>query len=145
MRARRVIAGITIFAGLIAVLVGVLHFAMTEHLDEFISAQLDESAKARILPVFHINHTGSGVFLMILGTVLGLSGYAGLLKGKAWAAWMAIVIGAGLAALAVSLWLTVPGDFLRAIAFRMALISLATIGLATCLPPLIFWKQFRES
>jgi len=145
MRARRIIGTTTMIAGLVAFLVGVLHFVMTAHLDHFISEQLDESAKARILPVFHINHAGSGVFLIILGAVLVLTGYAGLLRGKTWGALMAFVIGAGLAGLAITLWATVPEQFLTALPFRVALISLMGVGLATALPPLFFWSQFQEA
>jgi hypothetical protein len=145
MRARRVIGATTVLAGVAAVLVGVLHFVMAGHLEHWVAGPLDAAAAARVVPAFRINHTGSGVFLILLGAVLAQAGYPGLWRGKRWGAVTAGLIGAGLAALAVALWATVPAAFLRAVPFRVALLTLGAVGALTALPPLLFWKHFGET
>jgi hypothetical protein len=145
MLIRRVIGTITMIAGLAAILVGVLHFVLSGHLDRYIAAQLDAAAAARIIPVFHVNHLGSGVFLILLGAILAQTGYAGLLSGKTWGAALAVLIGTGFTVLAVILWTTVPAEFLTAGPFQIALGSLAAVGVLTALPPLMFWGHFREA
>ena len=106
--------------------------------------RLAGQATADIIPIFYVNHIGSGVFLLVIGgLVIGAAG--GLRQGRSWARNAGLIYGAGLGVLGAVLWMTVPPLFLTAAPFRFALISLMLVGILAGAPLLIFRKDFNEN
>jgi uncharacterized membrane protein len=130
-------------AGILAIAVGVVHFAMAQHLRHLIAGWVEGSNKELVLAVFEINHTGSGVFILLIGVILVLAGMRGMRRGKRWAAEIGLVCGLGLVVLASWLWVTVPPMFLDALPFRGALLGLGAVGLLLVLPAVIYWKDLE--
>ena len=130
-------------AGLLAIGVGVVHFVMAQHLRDMLAGWVEGPNKDLVLAVFEINHTGSGVFVILLGAILVLCGMRGMRRGKRWAAEVSLVCGLGLEALAAWLWIVVPPMFLEALPFRAALLGLAAVGLLLVLPAVVYWKDLE--
>jgi hypothetical protein len=130
-------------AGLLAIAVGVVHFAMAQHLRHLLAGWVEGPNKELVLAVFEINHTGSGVFIILLGVILVLSGVRGMHRGRRWAAEVGLVCGLGLVVLALWLWAAVPPMFLEAMPFRIALLGLAAVGMLLVLPAVVYWKDLE--
>ncbi len=123
--------------------VGVLHFVMMPKLLSLIVAHGGDQAAAYIVPMFYINHLGSGVFLLVLGFALILCGRVGIPQGERWAAWLTVAFCAGLLCLVALLIATLPSFFLSARYFCAALCGLATVGLLGMIPVLAKWRSFH--
>ena len=144
MKARRLFARLQFVLGLLVLAVGVVHFVMMPSLVRWIERLAGPVAAPSVVPIFYINHVGSGVFLIVLGGIAVCISRMGLSKGKRWARPMTLLFGIGLGLVGVALWATLPAMFLEAPPFRFALLSLMAIGLLTVIPVLVFWRHFDE-
>ena len=145
MKYQKVISIIDIATGILTVLVGGLHFLMVGHLREWIYSQASAKDAENIFAAFNINHTASGVFLILIGVILTYCSITGLRRGKRWARIITTLFGITLSLLALVLWVTVPEMFLEAVAFRTALICLMAAGLLIVFPLLLYKKHFNEA
>ena len=118
---------------------------MMGHLTQWISQQLDPLAGPGVLAAFHVNHIGSGAFLILLGTIITYSGHSGLRQGKRWARTIALLFGFSLCLLTVTLWMSVPDMFLAAAPFRWSLVSLGMAGIVTTVTVIFFHRHFNEN
>ena len=146
MTSRRIISWLNLLMGFVLLLVGVLHFVMMGHIENFISGQLDlrQNIDNYVIAIFKVNHVGSGVFVLLLGMMLIYLSGSGLRRGKRWGRNLTTLVGLGMSILSLILWLSVPKILLEAEAFKIALISLSAVGVITLLPLLLFWKHFNE-
>ncbi|EQB62702.1 MAG: hypothetical protein RBG1_1C00001G0281 [candidate division Zixibacteria bacterium RBG-1] len=146
MTTRRIISWLNLLMGFVLLLVGVLHFVMMGHIENFISGQLDlrQNIDNYVIAIFKVNHVGSGVFVLLLGMMLIYLSGSGLRRGKRWGRNLTTLVGLGMSILSLILWLSVPKILLEAEAFKIALISLSAVGVITLLPLLLFWKHFNE-
>ena len=146
MTTRRIISWLNLLMGFVLLLVGVLHFVMMGHIENFISGQLDlrQNVDNYVIAIFKVNHVGSGVFVLLLGMMLIYLSGSGLRRGKRWGRNLTTLVGLGMSILSLILWLSVPKILLEAEAFKIALISLSAVGVITLLPLLLFWKHFNE-
>ena len=146
MTSRKIISFLNLLMGFGLLLVGVLHFVMMGHIEDFISGQLDlqQSVDNYVIAIFKINHIGSGILVLILGLIQIYTSGAGLRRGKRWGRNLAALIGLGMLILSLILWKSVPQILLEAEAFKMALIFLSAVGVITLFPLLFFWKHFGE-
>jgi len=146
MTTRRIISWLNLLMGLVLLLVGILHFAMMGHIENFISRQLDlqRDVDNYVVAIFKVNHIGSGVMVLLLGLILIYLSGSGLRRGKRWGRNLAALVGLGMLILSLVLWKSVPKILLEAEAFKIALISLSAVGILTLLPVLFFWKHFDE-
>ncbi len=140
MTSRRIISFLNLLMGAVLLLVGILHFMMTEHIESFISGQLGSHLDVDnyVLAIFKVNHIGSGVLVLLLGLMLIYISGTGLRRGKRWGRNLAILTSLGILTLSIILWLSVPKILLEAEAFKIALISLTVVGIITLLPLLLF-------
>ena len=143
MKYQKIISIINIAMGILTILVGGLHFLMMDHLKDWINSQVSAKDAANILAAFNINHIASGVFLILIGTILTYCSSVGLRQGKRWARIITMLFGLTLSVLAIVIWTTVPAMFLEAVAFRTALISLMVVGLLIVIPLLLYSKHFN--
>ncbi len=146
MTSRKVISWLNLLMGAVLLLVGVLHFLMMGHIENFISGQLGSGLDVDnyVLAIFKVNHISSGVLVLLLGLMLIYISGAGLRRGKRWGRKLAVLIGLGILALSSILWLSVPKILLEAEAFKIAVISLTAVGIITTVPLLFFWLHFNE-
>ena len=146
MTTRRIISWLNLLMGFVLLLVGVLHFVMMGHIENFISGQLDlrQNIDNYVIAIFKVNHVGSGVFVLLLGMMLIYLSGSGLRRGKRWGRNLTTLVGLGMSILSLILWLSVPKILLEAEAFKIALISLSAVGVITLFPLLLFWKHFNE-
>lgn len=84
MKYQKVISIINTATGILVVLVGGLHFLMAGHLKDWIYSQASAKDAENIFAAFNINHTASGVFLILIGVILTYCSIAGLSHGKRW-------------------------------------------------------------
>ena len=130
--------------GFLTISVGLLHFAMMPKLLRLLTARGGPEARSFIVPMFYINHIGSGVFLLVLGFVLTLAGRRGIARAEKWAAWCAVCFGIALLLMVAVFLSTLPPIFLRGRYFQMALAALATVGLLAAIPVLLNWRVFHD-
>jgi hypothetical protein len=129
--------------GVLTLLVAALHFVMMPKLTAFIARAVGPRGGEMVVPIFYINHIGSGIFLAMLGLILIVTGTTGVRAGARWAAWSCLVFGAGFLVLVALLCLTLPTFFLSGIYFQAALAGLALVGLVVAVPVLWSWRSFR--
>jgi hypothetical protein len=129
--------------GVLTLLVAVLHFVMMPKLTGLIARAVGPRAEDFVVPIFFINHIGSGIFLAMLGLILIVTGMTGVRIGARWAAWSCLVYGAGFLVLVALLWLSLPPFFLSGLYFQLALGGLALVGLVVAVPVLRMWRSFR--
>jgi hypothetical protein len=144
MKYQKIISSINIATGIVTILVGGLHFLMVGHLRDWIYSQVNSKDAENVFAAFNINHTASGVFLILIGIILTYCSTVGLRYGKRWARIIITLFGITLSLLSLVLWTTVPTMFLEAVAFRTALISLFITGLLIVLPLLAYRKYFNS-
>jgi len=128
--------------GVLTLLVAALHFVMMPKLSNMIARAVGPGAQESVVPIFYINHVGSGIFLAMLGLILMVTGMAGVRIGERWAAWSCLIFGAGFLVLVAVLCLTLPPFFLSGIYFQLALGGLALVGLVVSVPVLRKWRSF---
>lgn len=129
--------------GVLTLLVATLHFVMMPKLTGMIARAVGPRGEEFVVPIFYINHIGSGIFLAMLGLILMVTGMTGVRTGARWAAWSCLVFGAGFLVLVALLCLTLPRYFLSGICFQLALGGLALVGLVVAVPVLSTWRSFR--
>ncbi len=129
--------------GALTLLVAALHFVMMPKLSGMIARAVGPGGQDVVVPIFYINHIGSGIFLAMLGLILIVTGMAGVRFAERWAAWSCLVFGVGFLVLVAVLCLTLPPFFLSGIYFQLALGGLAAVGLAVSAPVLRKWRSFH--
>ncbi|MBI3585550.1 MAG: hypothetical protein HY088_00255 [Ignavibacteriales bacterium] len=130
--------------GILTLVVGCIHFIEMDYLTQAISRQVIPQGATLVIGSFAVNHIASGIFLVLLGTIVIYSSVWGLRLGKKWARSIILLFGFTLFILVVILWMSVPAMFLEAPAFRWALILLTLVALLTIVPMVVFRQHFSE-
>jgi hypothetical protein len=138
------LARLTLGMGMVTLLVGILHFIMMPKLLGMIADSVGARAAGFVVPMFYINHIGTGVFLLVLGFMLTFAVAGGMARSERWAGLCCVSFGVGLVALVGAFLLTLPPMFLSAIYFQLALVGLGVAGISLTIPVLVKWRAFRS-
>ena len=144
MKIEKLFSTIYLILGLVTILAGIIHFLKMGYLTHWVSGEINPENSGLVVGAFQVNHITSGVLVILIGLILAYASLYGLGQGKQWGLVICLLTGLALIIMSLSVWLTLPKQFLTAPAFVLALGMLMGVGVLVVIPLLIFWKQFNQ-